>query len=235
MARRNHLRSVRIPSSLARAEAPGDPTAPTSPPVLVAIDGACARLVDGRLQVSDAEGRLLVRSVDGGVEVGPAQGNLKLRAPGGRVEIEAGLDISLRAQRDVLVSADRSAETRVGGEDAELASRVRIEQRGTTIVGATVEVRARRSRLVAGLSEVVARELKTSATRIETVATELDTTADRVVLRAKNVVEEVAELLETRVGRVRTLVRGVFSLRSKSTSLKSKDDTAIDGRRVLLG
>lgn len=228
MARRNHLRSVRTSS-------PETPPSPAPSPVLVASDGAQARLVEGRLEVLDREGRLLVRSVEGGVEVGPAQGDLRLRAPGGRVEIEAGLDVCVRAQRDVLMTADRSVETRVGGEDADLASRVRVEQRGTTIVGSSVDVRARRWRLVAGISEVVARELKTSATRVETTATDIDTTAERVVVRAKNVVEEVAELLESKVGRVRTLVRGVFSLRSRTTSLKSKDDTAIDGRRVLLG
>jgi hypothetical protein len=206
-----------------------------TPLALVADDGTAARLVDGRLEVCDAAGNLLVRSVDGAVEVGPARGDLRLRAPHGRVAIEAGLDVALEAQRDVVVTAARAAETRVGAEGAELASRVRLDGRGATVSGASVALRARKATLTAAVSEVVARELKTSATRIETVATHVETTGERVVVRAKDVIEEVSELLETKVGRVRTLVRGVFSLRSRATSMKSKDDTAIDGRHVLLG
>lgn len=206
-----------------------------APLALVAPDGAAARLVDGHLEVRDAEGGLLVRSVEGGVEVGPARGDLRLRAPHGRVAIEAGLDVAVEAQRDVVITAARSAETRVGAADGELPSRVRVDGRGTSVSGAKVAVQARESTMTAGVHAVVARELRTSATRIETVATHVETTGERIVVRARDVVEEVADLLETKVGRVRTLVRGVFSLRARSTTMKSKDDTAIDGRRVLLG
>ena len=75
----------------------------------------------------------------------------------------------------------------------------------------------------------------TTATRIATTVEELEVTAGHVVERARDVVQEVSDVLTSRVGRVRAVVRDVYSLRSKRTELKSKDDTAIDGRRVLLG
>ena len=58
---------------------------------------------------------------------------------------------------------------------------------------------------------------------------------DSVVTRAKSLVQNVSGLLESKLGRARTIVEGAFSLRSKSTSMKSQEDTSVDGRRVLLG
>jgi hypothetical protein len=205
------------------------------PLVLVARDGASARLVDGAIELSDGEGRLLVRYADGTAEVAPVKGDLKLRAPHGRVSIEAGLDVAIASARDVEIRATRSAELRASSGDSEVAPRVRIDAKGATVAGPTVEVRARRARTTAGVLEAIAREMVTKAQRIETSAKHHETHAERVVVVAKDVAHEIADLLETKVGRVRTLVRGVFSLRSRATTMKSKDDTSIDGRRVLLG
>jgi hypothetical protein len=213
-------------------------------PVLAVLslpDGGTARLVSGGLEVADAEGRIVVRYADGTAEIAPSSGDLRLSAPSGRVVIAAGLDVAIEAQRDVTVSAQRSAETRIApraaGEPAvdDLATRFRLDAKGATVAGASVEVRSRRARLTAGVVETIAREMRTNASLIETTATALETTAERIVTKAQSVAEDVSELLETRAGRVRSIVRGVFSLRSKTTTMKSKDDTAIDGRHVLLG
>jgi hypothetical protein len=59
--------------------------------------------------------------------------------------------------------------------------------------------------------------------------------ADRLVERSRNSVREVAELLQTSAGRARHLVRTTFSLRSRRSVLRSKKDTSIDGKRILLG
>ncbi len=206
-------------------------------PTLVLPDGGTARVVDGKLEVADASGRLLVRYADGSAEVSPVTGDLRLAAPAGRIVIAAGLDVAIEAARDVTVSAQRSSETRIASREpgAELSTRFRLDAKGATIAAPEVDVRSRRARLTAGVAETIARELRTSATRIETTATVVETTAERIVTKAQTMAQDVTELLETRAGRMRSIVRGVFSLRSRSTNLKSKDDTAIDGRHVLLG
>ncbi len=84
-------------------------------------------------------------------------------------------------------------------------------------------------------ADVIAQTIRTSATTIETRARKIDITAETVVRRAKEVLDHVSGLVETRAGRVRSFVTGAFSLRSKTTALKSEKDTSVDGRRVLLG
>ena len=60
-------------------------------------------------------------------------------------------------------------------------------------------------------------------------------TAEQLFEKTRDSVREISALLLTRAGRVRSLVRGGYSLMSKRTFIKSKKDTTIDGKRVLLG
>lgn len=53
--------------------------------------------------------------------------------------------------------------------------------------------------------------------------------------RAGNVVRHVEETIEERAKRVRTVASGLFQVVSGRTAMRSKENTAIDGKRVLLG
>ncbi len=88
---------------------------------------------------------------------------------------------------------------------------------------------------VASYFAVVATEVRTSAKTITSHARKIETTAERVALHAKELAQQIAGVLDTRAGRVRSLVSGAFSLRTKTVNMKSEQDTSIDGRRVLLG
>jgi hypothetical protein len=63
----------------------------------------------------------------------------------------------------------------------------------------------------------------------------LEVTAARLVERVFEAYRDVDSLLQTRAGRMRTLVRGALDLLSGSTNIVSEEDTSIDGKRVLLG
>jgi hypothetical protein len=209
---------------------------PEGPVALVAPDGARVELVGGGFELRDAEGRLFVRYANGCAEIAPASGDLVLRAPAGSVRIDAAADVTIAAARDAIVEGARRSELRVSTPGGAFpASRVAVDARGATVAAPKVDVSTRAARLVASGADVVAERVRTSASSIETTAKKIDITAERVATRAKELVEDVVDLLETRAGRVRSLVRGAFSLRSRTTAMKSKDDTSIDGKRVLLG
>ena len=59
--------------------------------------------------------------------------------------------------------------------------------------------------------------------------------AERILERANNVFRTVEGVIDTRAGRLRSLARETTQVRSGATSITSKEDTFIDGRRVLLG
>jgi hypothetical protein len=78
--------------------------------------------------------------------------------------------------------------------------------------------------------------------RVETIANEIASVVGKVELRAERIVERAVDVyrdvegtLQTRAGRMRTLVEDAFRLFARRTDVRSREDTAIDGKRVLLG
>lgn len=71
--------------------------------------------------------------------------------------------------------------------------------------------------------------------RMKTVAKSLETVADRVIDRLGRRHTRVEEVEDAQVGRVRLLVKDLFSMRSRSTSIISKDKVELDADQILLG
>ncbi len=205
-------------------------------PALVLGDGSRAEIARGAIELRDPDGRLLLRYRAGSLEIAPATGDLRLAAPSGAVRIEAATDVTISAHRDARLEGERSAELSTGEAGSEeTGPRVRIDAGGARVRGKKVEIHARHASTVAAIAEVVATEVRTSAKTITSHARKIETTAERIAVHAKELAQEIAGALDTRAGRVRSIVRGAFSLRTRTVNMKSEQDTSIDGRRVLLG
>ncbi|MFK7985531.1 MAG: DUF3540 domain-containing protein [Sandaracinaceae bacterium] len=97
-------------------------------------------------------------------------------------------------------------------------------------------------RLRAESVDIEADSIEQRARKVMTVATEVGISADRWDLRVHRIRERAGEVLRqvegtltTKSGRLRTIVKGSAKLFAKRTTIRSKQDTAIDGRQVLLG
>jgi Protein of unknown function (DUF3540) len=92
------------------------------------------------------------------------------------------------------------------------------------------------------LLEAPAGSIVLRSARVETIANEVaslvgkvEIKAERIIERAVDVYRDVEGTLQTRAGRVRTLVQDAFRLFARRTDVRSREDTSIDGKRVLLG
>lgn len=153
---------------------------------------------------------------DDGIAIRDAKGRLLVRYADGAATIEA-------ASGDLRLSAPSGRVTIDAAEDIVLEA------------GRELRQRAQRAVLAADDVEVVARAIVTSAERISETASRVERTAHRLIERAHDAFRDVTELSQSRLGRVRTLVRETYSLHTGRTTLVSKDDTSIDGNRILLG
>jgi len=71
--------------------------------------------------------------------------------------------------------------------------------------------------------------------RASAFAQTVDTVMGRLTQRANNVFREVDNLEQLSAGRITTTVRERFALRSRRTTLRSDEDTSIDGKSIHLG
>jgi hypothetical protein len=98
-----------------------------------------------------------------------------------------------------------------------------------------VRVETTDGELVAGTLSTVARKVATKAESIALTAEKYELAATRLVEKSRDAFRDVVDLAQTRVGRARTVVESIFSLSSRRSVLTSKEDTSIDGRKILLG
>jgi hypothetical protein len=206
-----------------------------SPDALVLPDGARATVEEGRLELRDARGRLLVRYEAGHAEIAAPSGDLRLAAPAGRVVLDAALDVAVEAGRDVRVAAPRRFEVTTDASGSERAASLRIEPKAATVSAPHVEVTSTSARVATGRATVLARSIATTADSIASKVTKYELTAERLVEKTRDTFRDAADLAQTRVGRMRTLVKDVLSMHARRTVVVSTDETSIDGKKVLLG
>jgi hypothetical protein len=198
---------------MARRSSSAAATAPPAQEVLTLPDGATAALAGDALELRDAGGRLLVRYQDGAAEICAPAGDLTLSAPLGRVVLKAATDVEIEAERDITQRAARRASLKTGA----------------------LAVEARESRLVTGQATILARHIATTAMTLAQSVERYELTATRIVETARDAFHDVKDLCQTRIGRARTLVKGAYSVHARRAIVASKEETKVDGKKVLLG
>lgn len=188
-------------------------SAPGSLAVHILSDGASVRVGEHAAEICDSEGRLLVRYKNGEATVVASTGDLKLAAPNGRVVVQAGTDIALEAGGDLRQRAEH---------------RMDVQAR-------RIQVRSDESHITVAQAAVTAERILTTANVIAHNVERFELSATRIVEKTRETFREASGLVETRAGRVRAIVEDVYSLFARRTSLASKEDTSIDGKKVLLG
>ena len=198
----------------------------SAPPTLPLPDGGSFTLDGGAAEIRDPEGRLLVRYENGRAEIAAPAGDLTLSAPEGHIVLRSGKDIRLDASGSATIGA--------GLEDG-ASPQLRIGAGVTKITAERLEVKADESRVHAGQATVIAQRITTTAATLIQTVERYELTATRLVEKTRDTWREASDLAETRVGRARTLVKDVYSLFSRRTTLASTEDTSIDGSKILLG
>lgn len=126
-----------------------------------------------------------------------------------------------------------------------------LDERGGVVVrfdASTGEARIRAPRgdltlEAAGAVRLISeREVSIEAPRLSAVVDEAAWSVGAWHLRSERIFEQAGDLyrdvrglVRTRAGRVRTVVEGVAQLFAKRSEIVSKDNTIVDGKRVLLG
>jgi hypothetical protein len=194
-------------------------------------DGSQARSDGDALELHDAEGRLLLRYRQGALELCAPSGDLELSAPQGHLKLRSALDVTVEAQRDLHQRAGR----RLSSDLTHGNAAVTLDAGGTCIEGRALRTKTDELSFEASRLSTVAHQVRTTAKQLVHNVERYELTTDRLVETSRVALREVAGLLQTRAGRVRQLVENVYTLRTRRTVMASKEDTRVDGRKILLG
>ncbi|MFO0586871.1 MAG: DUF3540 domain-containing protein [Polyangiaceae bacterium] len=159
-----------------------------------------------------------VRVLGGAVaEVRDVEGRLLVRYENGRAEIAAPAG-------DLVFSAPTGRVVLQAGTDVVIdASRDLTQSAG------------RKSSLEAPQISAAGERILTTAKVLTQSVERLEVSATRLFEKTRETYREARGLVQTRAGRVRAVIEDAFSVTSNRTTLTSKEETSIDGKKVLLG
>lgn len=141
--------------------------------------------------------------------------------------VDGGLELRDRGGRLLVRYCDGNAEIAAPSGDLVLSSPT-----GRVVVRSALDVQVEAGR---DLVQRAGRTVELSAGAIALTAQKYELAATRIFEKSRDTFRSVADLCDTRVGRARTLVSTLFTLKAQRTVMASKEETSIDGRKILLG
>lgn len=169
---------------------------------------------------------------------------LELRTDAGASAKIEGSSIVVRdGDGSIVATYDGSTrETRIVADHGDL---VLAAPSGKVVVSAGTDVSLQASGAIETTSNRVsvhAEHSSVNVERAELVARAVTSLVGRWELRAQRLVEHAVDayrdvdgVLQTRAGRMRTVVQGAYRVLARRTDILSQEDSVIDGKRVLLG
>ena len=183
-------------------------------------DAALRKVADVVALADRRDARPLPRLVlaDGAVAT-IERGALELRDEGGRLLVRYidGCAEIAAPSGDLVLSSPNGRVVLRSGVDVEIdATRDVVQRAGRDVT-------------------TVARSIASRAEHIALSAEKYELVASRLFEKTRDAFRDVTDLAQTRVGRARTIVSSLFTLQARRTVMTSKEETSIDGRKILLG
>jgi hypothetical protein len=167
-----------------------------------------------------------------------------------RVNVESG-DLEFIVQNgDIAFKSARKISFQ--GDSVEMQGRSRVRLSTTGVLGRVLSgltLRRRRMDLQAlelGVTsqraafqideaEYSGRSLRAHLSHLKLIARKVETMAQSVIAKAKNVYQTVEELTQLRTGRLRSLIRSTFQVKSRNAYLDAEEDFKVKADKIHLG
>ncbi len=208
---------------------------------LVLASGARAE-VDGppgaeRLKVLSARGELIFEHdpLTGRSRVGVPAGDLEIVTPDGNIDFIAARGVRFFAKDAIEMKSLSGIDMAVADAESEILSSLDLRPGRVGLRGTELALTARRGELRIDETEVAGRRLHGAIANVTLAMDRCETMVGTLVEKARNVYRTVAELTQLRTGRLRTLVRDTYQLRSRTALLRADQDFKVDGEKIHLG
>jgi Protein of unknown function (DUF3540) len=210
------------------------PTARASPPEtqrLVTKSGASVEIVTNggkeQIEVRDPNAKILIEidAETGRIVLSALAGDLALAAPNGNIELSAGGSVRVHSHENVELESGDGAERSslvLGGAVAKLKA-------------TALQMAARKVDLGFVETSFAGESLRATIDEAKVGFGRLETVAERLFERARSVFRQVEDLHQLKAGRIRTLVKEGYFVRTGHASIEAEEDMKIDGKQIHLG
>jgi hypothetical protein len=200
--------------------------------------GVAVEEIDGEevVRVHSRRGELVLEyhPESGRTLVNIENGDLEFMARQGSISFHSAQDIRFGARAINLLSRWG---TQLGVMDAggEVTSALKLDAKRLQTISPELKVAAQQADIRIKDAEYRGEDLSAEVGAVKMTARRIEVLAECVIEKAKNVYRTVEELLQSRAGRMRTLVRGFCHLKARKAFFKTDEEFKVDGEKIHLG
>ncbi len=211
-----------------------------SPPTLRARDGSYVVLDDSEkgtfFQIYSKEGELLVEhdAEAAQTRIHAGAGDIEVSAPGGSMAFQAAEALSFRGET-ISLQAGQRLDASVQDRAGRTASSLSLAEHRASVHTSDLQCTTGRAGLLVDELKITGRKILGNIVQATIRADRLEARAQSIVSKAKNIFQSVENLTQLKTGRLKTLIRSTYHLKSKNTIMKSEDDFKVKADRINLG
>jgi len=161
------------------------------------------------------------------------EGDLCFGAPLGNISFSAGHNIHLKCPGDITIEGEEKVHIHSGRRSPNSPTLI-LDHQQAKLCGSKIAVAAQNGDFAIAKTTFRSRRLAAKIDRARINADDIEIVAETIRQKAKNVVQNVENLLQVNAGRMRTFVRGLYNLKGERTYLKADKDMKLKGDKIHL-
>ena len=161
-------------------------------------------------------------------------GDLEFATSAGDIVFRSANDVRF-AGREIDLAARQIARLSVTDAGGRSTAAVSLEPGSLELSSPEMVLTAQRGEFYVQHARYTGEEFLGRIGQVKLIAVKLETAARTVIQKARNAYRTVEQLFQVRTGRMRTLVKGTYHVKSRKTMMKAEQDVKIKGERIHLG
>jgi len=194
-------------------------------------DGAYAQLVDanGRsfLQIFSKQNNLIV-------EYDTKNNKIRVDSENGALEISAAESLILKGET-ISLEGKKQINASVQDLSGDVQSFLSLGKHQMKLSSSDLRMTAGRGHLFFKELNLSGKKLISNLVQATIIVDKLETTAQSIINKTKNIFQTVENLSQLKTGRLKTLVKSTYHLKSRKSILKSENDFKIKAEKIDLG
>jgi len=207
---------------------------------LTTADGTYALIMK-----SNSEEKILINSKNGETifEYDPAAAKSRINLQPGDIEFTANGNISFISEGNInfiskqFIEMESRHGIRIFLKDVigKILSSVSLNHRKIKMSSPDFDIISQKAMIHIEDIKYIGNNFSAVIKKVKLVAGKVESITNEIISRAKNVYNDVDELIQLKAGRVRTLVKSTLHIRSKNSYLRSEEDFKVNAEKIHLG
>ena len=171
----------------------------------------------------------------GNSKINIESGNLEFVTKNGDINFISEGNISFKSNHSIIIESLINIQASVMNTINKVVSSLSFNQQKIKMNSSELDMTTLRTNIKTGEMKYIGYKFSATVKYGKLIAGKLETLSNDIICKAKNIYNNVDELVQLKASRVRTLIKNNLHIKAKNSYLKSDEDFKINGEKIHLG